>query len=211
GLQISFRASVRFYLPSASLGKRPGNLTSRFAPPPTPTPTMIPSTITTITTATQAPIPPTPIPKMELKKILIEKMEGNKSIQCFDEQRNLYKALVEAYEADKIILDTYGERVILNRRRDDDDDQGEGPSAGSDRGLKRQREGKEFESTCALLEPATRLKNPHIRCLKQVQKINLLFKLLSIMNGSLRRRNLQLRIVTGTRPCQLFKEALRHG
>nr|GEW70210.1 Gag-Pol polyprotein [Tanacetum cinerariifolium] len=47
--------------------------------------------------------------EMELKKILIEKMEGNKSIQCSDEQRNLYKAYVEAYEADKINLDTYGE------------------------------------------------------------------------------------------------------
>nr|GFD07154.1 hypothetical protein [Tanacetum cinerariifolium] len=35
--------------------------------------------------------------EMELKKILIEKMEGNKSIQRSDEQRNLYKALVEAY------------------------------------------------------------------------------------------------------------------
>nr|GFC16250.1 hypothetical protein [Tanacetum cinerariifolium] len=43
--------------------------------------------------------------EMELKKILIEKMEGNKSIQRSDEQRNLYKALVEAYKADKIILD----------------------------------------------------------------------------------------------------------
>nr|GEW61547.1 reverse transcriptase domain-containing protein [Tanacetum cinerariifolium] len=31
--------------------------------------------------------------KMELKKILIKKMEGNKSIQRLDEQRNLYKAL----------------------------------------------------------------------------------------------------------------------
>nr|GEY56805.1 uncharacterized mitochondrial protein AtMg00810-like [Tanacetum cinerariifolium] len=49
---------------------------------------------------------------------------GNQSIQRSNEQRNLYKALVEAYEADKIILDTYGERVILERRRDDDDDQG---------------------------------------------------------------------------------------
>nr|GFA29377.1 hypothetical protein [Tanacetum cinerariifolium] len=47
--------------------------------------------------------------EMELKKILIEKMEGNKSIQRLDEQRNLYKALVDAYEADKIILDSYGE------------------------------------------------------------------------------------------------------
>nr|GEZ07044.1 hypothetical protein [Tanacetum cinerariifolium] len=94
--------------------------------------------------------------EMELKRILIEKMEGNKSIQRSDEQRNLYKALVEAYEADKIILDTYGERVILKRRRDDDDDQGEGPSAGSDRGSKRQREGKEPESASAPLEPASR-------------------------------------------------------
>nr|GFC68985.1 hypothetical protein [Tanacetum cinerariifolium] len=51
--------------------------------------------------------------EMELKKILIEKMEGNKSIQRSDEQRNLYKALVEAYDADKAILDTYGESTIL--------------------------------------------------------------------------------------------------
>nr|GEV52639.1 hypothetical protein [Tanacetum cinerariifolium] len=94
--------------------------------------------------------------KMELKKILIQKMEGNQSIQCFDEQMNLYKDLVEAYEADKIILDTFGERVILKRRRDDDDDQGEGPSAGSDWGSKRQREGNEPESARAPLEPATR-------------------------------------------------------
>nr|GFC92120.1 hypothetical protein [Tanacetum cinerariifolium] len=47
--------------------------------------------------------------EMELKKILIEKMEGNKSILRSDKQRNLYKALVEAYEADKAILDTYRE------------------------------------------------------------------------------------------------------
>nr|GEV77881.1 hypothetical protein [Tanacetum cinerariifolium] len=94
--------------------------------------------------------------EMELKKILIEKMEGNKSIQRSNEQRNLYKALVEAYEADKIIPDTYRERFILKRRRDDDDDQGEGPSAGSDRGSKRQREGNEPESSRAPLEPVTR-------------------------------------------------------
>nr|GEZ11386.1 hypothetical protein [Tanacetum cinerariifolium] len=58
--------------------------------------------------------------EMELKKILIEKMEGNKSIQRSDEQRNLYKALVEAYEVDKAILDTYGDSTILKRRREDD-------------------------------------------------------------------------------------------
>nr|GEZ24474.1 hypothetical protein [Tanacetum cinerariifolium] len=76
--------------------------------------------------------------EMELKKILIEKMEGNKkwkkSIQRSDEQRNLYKALVKAYESDKIILDTYGEIVTLKRRRDDDADKDEEPSAGPDRG-----------------------------------------------------------------------------
>nr|GFD45497.1 hypothetical protein [Tanacetum cinerariifolium] len=55
-------------------------------------------------------------------------MEGNKSIQRSDEQRTLYKALVEAYEANKAILDTYGDFSILKRRREDDDQ--EGPSAG---------------------------------------------------------------------------------
>nr|GFC00699.1 hypothetical protein [Tanacetum cinerariifolium] len=94
--------------------------------------------------------------EMELKKILIKKMEGNQSIQRSGKQRNLYKAIVEAYEADKIILDTYRERVILKRRRDDYDDQGERPSAGSDWGSKRQREGKEPKSAHALLEPTTR-------------------------------------------------------
>nr|GFA08592.1 hypothetical protein [Tanacetum cinerariifolium] len=93
--------------------------------------------------------------EMELKQILIKKMEGNKSIQRSDEQRNLYKALVDAYEADKTILDSYGETAILKRRREDDDDQ-EGPSAGSNQGSKRRREGGEPESARALLEPATR-------------------------------------------------------
>nr|GEV48768.1 hypothetical protein [Tanacetum cinerariifolium] len=56
--------------------------------------------------------------EMELKKILIKKIEFNKSIQCSDEQRNLYKAL----------------------------DKDEEPSARPDRGLKRRKEGKEPES-----------------------------------------------------------------
>nr|GEV47548.1 hypothetical protein [Tanacetum cinerariifolium] len=94
--------------------------------------------------------------EMELKKILIEKREGNKSIQCSDEQRNLYKALVEAYESDKIILDTYGDTVTLKRRRDDDADKDEEPSAGPDQGSKRPREGKEPESASAPTETATR-------------------------------------------------------
>nr|GFB47073.1 hypothetical protein [Tanacetum cinerariifolium] len=91
--------------------------------------------------------------EMELKKILIEKMEGNKSIQRSDEQQNLCKALVEAYDVDKTILDTYGESAILKRRREDDDQ--EGPSTGSDRGSKRQRERGEHASANTLSEPAT--------------------------------------------------------
>nr|GEV30706.1 hypothetical protein [Tanacetum cinerariifolium] len=95
--------------------------------------------------------------KEQVSKIL-PRIEKSVNVQLEAEvlNRNLYKALVEAYEADKIILDTYGERVILKRRRDDDDDQGEGPSAGSDWGSKRQREGKEPESASAPLEHATR-------------------------------------------------------
>nr|GFD62549.1 hypothetical protein [Tanacetum cinerariifolium] len=58
--------------------------------------------------------------------------------------RNLYKVLVEAYEADKAILDTYGDSTILTRRKEDDDQ--EGPSAGPNWGSKRQKEGGEQAS-----------------------------------------------------------------
>nr|GEU80817.1 reverse transcriptase domain-containing protein [Tanacetum cinerariifolium] len=92
--------------------------------------------------------------KMELKKILIEKMESNKSIHRSDEQRDLYKALVDAYESDKIILDTYGDTVTLKRCRHDAD-KDEEPSAGSDRGSKRRREGKEPVSTSTPKEKTT--------------------------------------------------------
>nr|GEZ00767.1 hypothetical protein [Tanacetum cinerariifolium] len=93
--------------------------------------------------------------EMELKKILIKKMDGKKSIHQSNEQRNLYKALVEAYESDKIILDTYGDTVTLKRRRDDAD-KDEEPSVGSNRGSKRRREGKEPESASAPKEKATK-------------------------------------------------------
>nr|GEX74800.1 hypothetical protein [Tanacetum cinerariifolium] len=149
---------------------------STVTPITSPQSTMTPSIMTTSTTASQPPIPPTQIPifcfeervktleghfsnisadlsEMELKKILIDKMEGNKSIQRSDEQRNLYKVLVEAYDAYKTILDTYGESAILKRRREDDDP--EGPFTGSDRGSKRQREGREHASASTLSEPAT--------------------------------------------------------
>ncbi|GJX31288.1 hypothetical protein Tco_0241143 [Tanacetum coccineum] len=60
--------------------------------------------------------------ELELKKILIDKMEANKSINRSDVQRQLYKALVDAYEADKFLLDTYGDTVRIKRPRDEADD-----------------------------------------------------------------------------------------
>nr|GEW51535.1 retrovirus-related Pol polyprotein from transposon TNT 1-94 [Tanacetum cinerariifolium] len=92
--------------------------------------------------------------ELELKKILIEKIESKKSIHRSDKQRNLYKALVDAYECDKTILDTYRDTVTLKRRRDDED-KDEKPSAGSDWGSKRRRAGKEPASTTALKEKAS--------------------------------------------------------
>ncbi|GJY93964.1 hypothetical protein Tco_0509746 [Tanacetum coccineum] len=47
--------------------------------------------------------------ELELKKILIDKMEANKLVDRTDIQKNLYKALVDAYKADKDILDAYGD------------------------------------------------------------------------------------------------------
>nr|GFC39247.1 hypothetical protein [Tanacetum cinerariifolium] len=53
----------------------------------------------------------------------------------------------------KAILDTYGDSTILKRRREDDDQ--EGPSAGSNQGSKRQKEGGEHASASTPSETAT--------------------------------------------------------
>ncbi|GJW55226.1 hypothetical protein Tco_0099311 [Tanacetum coccineum] len=52
-----------------------------------------------------------------------------------DIQKQLYQALVDAYEADKIKQNTYGDTVTIKRPRDDADDD-QDPSAGTDRGSK---------------------------------------------------------------------------
>ncbi|GKE98375.1 hypothetical protein Tco_0021726, partial [Tanacetum coccineum] len=83
------------------------------------------------------------------------KPESNKSIHRFDEKKNLYKALVDAYESDKLILNTYGDTVSFKRRRDDED-KDEEPSTGSNRGSKRRRAGKEPESTSAPREKTSK-------------------------------------------------------
>ncbi|GJT50898.1 hypothetical protein Tco_0977055 [Tanacetum coccineum] len=86
--------------------------------------------------------------ELELKKIFIDKMENNKSIDRSIQQKTLYNALVDAYETDKDILETYGDTVRFKRRQDDED-KDEEPSARSNWGSKRRRAGKEPESTSA--------------------------------------------------------------
>ncbi|GKE88819.1 hypothetical protein Tco_1566294 [Tanacetum coccineum] len=84
--------------------------------------------------------------KLDMKKILIDKMENNKSIDRSIQQKTLYNALVDAYETDKDILETYEDTVTFKRSQDDDDEDEE-PSAGSKWGSKRRRARKEPEST----------------------------------------------------------------
>ncbi|GJR18369.1 hypothetical protein Tco_0966896 [Tanacetum coccineum] len=72
--------------------------------------------------------------ELELKNTLIDKMKSNKSINKSDEYKNLYKAFVDVYEADKALLDAYGDTITIKRRQYNADDDQE-PSAGTDRGL----------------------------------------------------------------------------
>ncbi|GJY28321.1 hypothetical protein Tco_0404088 [Tanacetum coccineum] len=82
--------------------------------------------------------------EFKLNKILIDKMETNKLINRSDIQKNLYNALVEAYNSDKDIFSSYGDVVTLKRGQDDKDND-EDPSAGSDRGTKRRKSSKDAE------------------------------------------------------------------
>ncbi|GJT33807.1 hypothetical protein Tco_0924226 [Tanacetum coccineum] len=83
--------------------------------------------------------------ELKLKKILMDKMEENNFIDRSDVQKNLYRALLEAYNSDKDLLFSYGEVVTLKRGHDDQY-KDEEPSAGSNQGSKRQRSGKEESS-----------------------------------------------------------------
>ncbi|GKB44080.1 hypothetical protein Tco_0889022, partial [Tanacetum coccineum] len=59
--------------------------------------------------------------EFELNKILIDKIEENKSINRSDVQKNLYNALLESYNSYKDIFSSYGDVVTIKRRRDDQD------------------------------------------------------------------------------------------
>nr|GEW74724.1 hypothetical protein [Tanacetum cinerariifolium] len=94
------------------------------------------------------------LPKIE--QSVNEQLEAKVLTRSSNSSKTSYAALVEAYESDKIILETYGETVTLKRHRDNDADKDEEPSAGSDWGFKRRKEGNEPKSTSAPKEKATR-------------------------------------------------------
>ncbi|GJW25575.1 hypothetical protein Tco_0039386 [Tanacetum coccineum] len=102
--------------------------------------------------------------EFKLKKILIDKIEENKSINRSDIQKNLYNALVESYNSDKDIITSYGDVVTLNRGRDDQD-RDEDPSLDQTEG---RREGNQAKKL-------SHQKNQHIRSLSPqvLQKIHL--------------------------------------
>ncbi|GJT63456.1 hypothetical protein Tco_1006989 [Tanacetum coccineum] len=84
--------------------------------------------------------------EFELTKILIDKMEKNKSYDKVDYRKKLYDALVESYNTDKGIFDSYGEVLSLKKSRDEKDKDRD-PFAGSDRGTKRRKSSKDAESS----------------------------------------------------------------
>ncbi|GJU33849.1 hypothetical protein Tco_1182203 [Tanacetum coccineum] len=73
----------------------------------------------------------TSLSEFELTKILIDKIEKNKSYVIADYKKKLYDALVESYNTDKDFFDSYGEVFSLKRSRDDSDKDRD-PSAGSE-------------------------------------------------------------------------------
>ncbi|GJX80765.1 hypothetical protein Tco_0328914 [Tanacetum coccineum] len=76
--------------------------------------------------------------EFELTKILLDKMEESKSHLRADYKKKLYDVLVESYNTDKDLFDTYGKLFTLKRSQDDNDKDRD-PSAGSDRGRKRRK------------------------------------------------------------------------
>ncbi|GJY14863.1 hypothetical protein Tco_0385285 [Tanacetum coccineum] len=124
-----------------------------FAEPPLLSAITLPPPPTSLIThlqQTPVPTPPT-VPSSSLQDLpnfgslfgfdhRLENLEKQKLL------KNLYKALVDAYESDKLILDTYGDTISFKRRRDDED-KDEEPFVRSNRGSKRRRARKELEST----------------------------------------------------------------
>ncbi|GJV70059.1 hypothetical protein Tco_1485568 [Tanacetum coccineum] len=81
-----------------------------------------------------------------LEVSVLAKRRKTKSYLRVDYKRELYDALVNSYNTDKDLFDTYGEAFILKRGQDDKD-KDQDPSARLDRGKKRKKLSKERESS----------------------------------------------------------------
>nr|GEV53612.1 copia protein [Tanacetum cinerariifolium] len=84
--------------------------------------------------------------EFELTKILLDKMEKNKSCDIVDHKRELYDALVKSYNTDKDIFESYGDVFSLKRSRDERNKDRD-PVSRSDRGTKRRKSSKDVESS----------------------------------------------------------------
>nr|GEU44013.1 hypothetical protein [Tanacetum cinerariifolium] len=86
----------------------------------------------------------------KIKKFVNEHLEAEILTRLSNEaktsHKTLYKALIDAYETDKVILETYRDSVTFKICRDDEDEEEE-PPAGSKRGSKIRRSRKEPDST----------------------------------------------------------------
>nr|GEX71659.1 copia protein [Tanacetum cinerariifolium] len=109
---------------------------------PSPQSTMTLSIISTFTTASQLPTPPTPIPSLDLQSLLTFA-----SVFRFEDR---VKSLEVNFSNIPGIVNQYMHQQMPKAIRE-----AEGPSAGSDWGSKRQKEGGEHASANILSEPAT--------------------------------------------------------
>ncbi|GKA75287.1 hypothetical protein Tco_0781665 [Tanacetum coccineum] len=83
--------------------------------------------------------------EFELKKILINKMNLSKSYLAAPEHRECYDGLIKSYNLDKDFFSSYDVYSLKRSRKDKDTD--EGPSTGSDRGLKKRKTSKDAKPT----------------------------------------------------------------
>ncbi|GJS71786.1 hypothetical protein Tco_0704627 [Tanacetum coccineum] len=71
--------------------------------------------------------------EFKLNKILIDKIEANKSIDILDFQKNLYNALVESYNNDNDIMSSYG---TDNQEKDEKQSQNDKTRLGMEKTVK---------------------------------------------------------------------------
>nr|GFC28508.1 hypothetical protein [Tanacetum cinerariifolium] len=142
--------------------------------------------------------------KMELKKILIEKMEGNNEDERMMIRKDPPLDQTGGLKDEEKEGSMYQLALHLKQLPGVHADLPQGLNLDNclPVSLLLQR------NLCRL---PVRWRNPHIRCLKQVPMINQLFKPLSILNGFPSQRDHHHQIMTRTKLCQLLKEMLNHG